>query len=148
MGRSEDCCWHRGETEGLTGKTRPQDIPTRYPDPGIFEKHKDANRDRKIQDIQGSDPKSLLFERYPMILICFSHVLDLFYICFRHVLDMFYICFNIVQYFSSIFNIVSVIKHTFRTPFSTLNHDLGSIFHVDFDSNTPRALGTLFRWVV
>ena len=50
---------------------RPQDIPTRYPDPGIFEKHKDANRDRKIQDIQGSDPKSLLFERYHMILICF-----------------------------------------------------------------------------
>ena len=56
--------------------------------------------------------------------------------------------FNILnnfQYFSLIFNIVSVIKHTFRTPFSTLNHDLGSIFHVDFDFNTPGALGTLFR---
>ncbi len=54
---------------------RPQDIPTRYPDPGIFEKHKDANRDRKIQDIQGSDPKILLFEGYPMILnkkVCYA----------------------------------------------------------------------------
>ena len=46
------------------------------------------------------------------------------------------------------FKFVFVIKHTFRAPFSTLNHDSGSIFHVDFDFNTPRALGTLFWWVV
>ncbi len=49
--------------------------------------------------------------------------------------------------FPYIFSHVSVIKHTFRAPFSILNPVPYRIFRVDSEFNTPRALGALFRWV-
>jgi hypothetical protein len=60
------------------------------------------------------------------------------------VMDKDKVIFQYLAFVLLIFKLVFVIKHAFRAPFSTLNHDSGSILHVDFDFNTPRAVGTLF----
>ena len=49
--------------------------------------------------------------------------------------------------FHTIVSHVSVIKHTFRTPFSILNPVPYRIFRVYSEFNTPRALGHFFWWV-
>ena len=53
-----------------------------------------------------------------------------------------------MHYSYTIYIHASVIKHTFRAPFSILNRVPYRIFRVDSEFNTPAAVGTLFGWIV